>query len=53
VTHAPEEKGAEVKKRHPWAAMGWELWGMGASMGTAAAALMLLIALVFMLRFAG
>jgi hypothetical protein len=57
VSHNPEpestEKAEEVKKRHPWAAMGWEVWGMGASMGSAAAALMLLIALIFMLRFAG
>jgi hypothetical protein len=56
VTDEPEpqeEPDSEVKKRHPWAAMGWELWGMGASMGSAAAALMLLMALVFMLRFAG
>ena len=55
MSHDPEseQKPEEVKKRHPWAAMGWELWGMGASMGTAAAALMLLMALVFMLRFAG
>ena len=47
-----EEPRAEVKRRHPWAAMGWELWGLGASMGSVAAAVMLLIALVFMLRFA-
>jgi hypothetical protein len=55
VSHVeePDPKGEDVKKRHPWASMGWELWGMGASMGTAAAALMLLIALIFMLRFAG
>ncbi|HET9322693.1 MAG TPA: hypothetical protein VFO03_02365 [Gaiellaceae bacterium] len=42
----------ELKRRHPWASLGWEMWGLGASMGTLAAVLMLLMALAFMLRFA-
>jgi hypothetical protein len=52
VSQDPEQPRAAVKRRHPWAAMGWEVWGLGASMGSAAAAVMLLIALVVMLRFA-
>jgi hypothetical protein len=52
VSEEPEEQRDEVKRRHPWASMGWELWGLGASMGTLAAALMLLMALALMLRFA-
>jgi hypothetical protein len=52
LSHDPEAKRAEVKRRHPWASMGWELWGLGASMGSVAAAVMLLLALVVMLRFA-
>jgi hypothetical protein len=51
MSHEPEP-GADVRRRHRWASLGWEAWGLGASMGTAAAALMLLMALVFMLRFA-
>jgi hypothetical protein len=52
VSHDPEARRPEVKRRHPWASMGWELWGLGASMGSAAAAVMLLVALIVMLRFA-
>jgi hypothetical protein len=52
VSHDPGRPREEVKRRHSWASMGWELWGLGASMGSAAAAVMLLLALVIMLRFA-
>jgi hypothetical protein len=52
VSHDHEAPRDEAKRRHPWASMGWELWGLGASMGSAAAAVMLLFALVVMLRFA-
>ena len=52
MSHDPEQPRKDVKRRHPWASMGWELWGLGASMGSAAAALMLLLALIVMLRFA-
>ena len=44
-----EEQRKELERRHPFAAMGWALYGLGAYLGAVAGAAILLFALVYML----
>jgi hypothetical protein len=39
----------EVRRRHRWAAFGWDLYALGSLLNAAAVSLILLAALIFML----
>jgi hypothetical protein len=38
-----------VRRRHRWASLGWDLYGLMALMNAAAIAVILLVAMIFML----